>query len=89
VGDLGRPEEKWQPTGWGAVAQAERGRRAQDRAFLFLVFFHFLQKNILNFFYRSSSLAPWPGRQGAWLPGRGARGPGALVYGARVPGTPT
>jgi len=68
-------------------AGAQWRRRAQDRAFLFLVFFSFFtkkystffyKKNILIFFYRSSSLAPWPRRQGAWRPGlwrQGARHP--------------
>jgi len=46
VGDLGRPEEKWQPTGWGAVAQAGPGQGF----FIFSIFFLFLQKNILIFF---------------------------------------
>ena len=59
-------------------AGAQWRRRAQDRAFLFLVFFSFFTKKYSNFFYRSSSLAPWPGRQGAWCPGlwrQGARHP--------------
>ena len=59
-------------------AGAQWRRRAQDRAFLFLVFFSFFTKKYSNFFYRSSSLAPWPGRQGAWRPGlwpQGAKHP--------------
>ena len=51
MGDLGRPEEKWQPTGWGAVAQAERGQAGPGQGFfIFIIFFLFLQKNILIFF---------------------------------------
>ena len=64
-------------------AGAQWRRRAQDRAFLFLVFFSFLQKNILLFLQKKYSnffteVAPWPGRQGAWRPGlwrQGARHP--------------
>ena len=80
------PRRNGSPRAGAQWRRPKGGRRAQDRAFLFFVFFLFLQKNILlflqkkysNFFYRSSSLAPWPGRQGAWRPGlwrQGARHP--------------
>ena len=64
------------------------GRRAQDRAFLFLLFFSFFTKKYSTFFYKKNILIFFT-EVAPWLPGRGARGPGALVYGARVPGTPT
>ena len=83
MGDLGRPEEKWQPTGWGAVAQAGPGQGF----FIFSIFFFFYKK-IFYFFYKKNILIFFT-EVAPWLPGRGARGPGALVYGARVPGTPT
>jgi len=72
------PRRNGSPRAGAQWRRSKGGRRAQDRAFLFFVFFSFFTKKYSNFFYKSSSLAPWPGRQGAWRPGlwrQGARHP--------------
>ena len=69
------PRRNGSPRAGAQWRRPKGGRQAQDRAFLFFVFFLFLQKNILIFF---TKVAPWPGRQGAWCPGlwrQGARHP--------------
>ena len=90
MGDLGRPEEKWQPTGWGAVAQAERGQAGPGQGFFIFCIFSFFTKKYSNFFYKSSSLAgaPWGLVPWSMAPGCQAPPPRALGTLAPRPGEP-
>ena len=84
----------WPPRPWLARATppsllgwlARLGCTPYPRVFLFLILFTFFtKKNILNFFNRSSPLAPWAGAPGGLAPWSMALGSQAPP--PRAPGT--
>ena len=84
------PRRNGSPRAGAQWRRPKGGRRAQDRAFLFLVFFSFFTKKYSNFFYKSSSLAgaPWGLVPWSMAPGCQAPPPRALGTLAPRPGEP-